>query len=491
MVTFSQIPSNVLVPFVAIELDGTRAGVGLETQPYRALLVAQRLSSGSAPLLAGRNCTAQTRVLSANDAAVLFGAGSIAHRMAIAWFAENTFTELDMIGVADAGGAVEAEYELTCTASSNAAGTIHLYVAGTYVPVGILASQTATQVAAAIVAAVNGAFALPFTAANTAGVVTFTARNAGTCGTADIRWNHRGSEFLPAGITLALASSQAGATDPAIADVWTTIGDTHYNVFSFGWYNDNLHTAIDAELESRAGPMRPIDGRSYQARFDTASNLVAWGVARNSKHICMLGRTGAASMWQEYAATVAAIVAREASRDPGLPYQTLRLGALLGPKLENEYAFATANQLLNNGISVAVSIAGVEYLSRLVTGYLRNALGAADTAFRDVPTQDVLSYLRYSLRNRLATRFARTKFAASAANLGPGVNVATPATIKGECLAWYAELEAAGYVENRAAFEAGLVVQQNGSDPNRADILLPVDLINMLIVRAASIRFTN
>ncbi len=62
----------------------------------------------------------------------------------------------------------------------------------------------------------------------------------------------------------------------------------------------------------------------------------------------------------------------------------------------------------------------------------------------------------------------------------PGSGVVTVGDIKGVIIAAYGELEAAGLVQNSAAFAANLVVQQNATNPNRVDVLWPGTLINQL-----------
>jgi phage tail sheath gpL-like len=55
-------------------------------------------------------------------------------------------------------------------------------------------------------------------------------------------------------------------------------------------------------------------------------------------------------------------------------------------------------------------------------------------------------------------------------------------------LAWFREMEELGLVENFDQFKRDLV-QRNGSDPNRLDLLIPPDLINGLVVVAAQVQF--
>lgn len=490
MVNFSSVPSDTLVPFVAIEFNSDRATRGIEIQPYKALLVGQRLTAGTIPLIATKTCTEPKLVTSANQAATYFGTGSIAHRQAMAWFAQSPTTELWMVGVSD-NGTTKQVNTLTVTGTATASGTLSIYVGGVLVEVAVNSGDLQDDVAAAIEDAVNAAFACTMVATSATNVATLTARNAGTAGKVDIRLNYRADQATPGGLAVAIAQSTAGATDPAITDVFEAIGDEWFNTIAIGWLNDTLFSAVDTELASRFGPMRPIDGRAFFCKDDTVGNLTSYGAGKNSKHCSVLGRSSALSPHYEYGACVAAIVAKEASRDPGRPYTGIPMYGILGPSRTNQHTHTERDVLLRNGISTAKSVGGVETLERLVTTYQTNTIGADDTAYRDVPTLDVLSLLRYSLRTRIAVRFDGCKLADDGTPVRPGTKVVTPATMRAEIIAWYQEMLAAGYVENLEAFKAALVVERNASDRNRLDIYLPPDLVNMLIVTAVNTSFLN
>jgi phage tail sheath gpL-like len=50
-------------------------------------------------------------------------------------------------------------------------------------------------------------------------------------------------------------------------------------------------------------------------------------------------------------------------------------------------------------------------------------------------------------------------------------------------------MQALGWVENYDQFKAELVVQRDPTDQNRINCLIPPDIINNLLVTAASIQF--
>jgi phage tail sheath gpL-like len=490
VLSFASIPTNILEPLVAVEFDSSKAQSGPQLQPYKGLIVGQRLSAGSEPLASGLTCTAPKLVTSAEQASALFGSGSVAHRMARAWLNQNRVTELWVVGVADAGSPTAAAFTITVTVTTAVAGTVFLYVCGELLQIGVAAAQTQNSIAAAINTAINSAVGLPITSTVLNNVVTCTARNAGTCGNSiDIRTNYQAGDVLPGGVTVAIAQSVTGATDPTIADVLAVIGDTWFNRFAFGWRNSTTLSAIDTELEARWGPLRPIDGRAFFGMRDTHANAVTAGSALNSKHTLIVPRYKPASAEWEYAAALAAATALSAQQDPARPHQTTPLVGIAGPQPIDDFDFTERNILLDNGLTTVYLDGGVERIGRAVTTYQRAPSGADDTSYLDLTTLDTLSLLRYSIRNRLLLKYPKHKLARDGTRYDAGQAIVTPAAIRGEVLSWFRELEGQGLVEDFEQFKRDLIVEIDATNPNRVNILVPSNLINGLIVRAIKLEF--
>jgi len=487
-IAFNSIPGGILEPFIAVEFDSSHAESGPAIQPYKGLIVGQRLASGTAPLLA--TTTDKRLITSYEQASADFGTGSVAARMCKAWLNQNRVTELWAIGVADAGGATAWTQLLTVTVTTALAGTLYLHICGELVAVGVVANVTQNNLAIAIAAAVNAFVGLPVTASATTNVVTFTARNLGTCGNSiDIRLNYLAGETTPGGVTIVMAAPTLGATDPTIVDTLAVIGDTWFNRIVSGWRNTSVENAWAAEMDARFGPLRPIDGRVFFGAFDTHANLVTLTNAKNSKHLLHWGVYKPASNEWEYAAATAGATALSAQEDPARPHQTIPLAGIYGPAAIDEFDFSERNILVDNGCATTHVESGVVRIGRSVTNYQRSQTGADDSSYRDLTTLDTLSYLRYSLRQRLATKFPRSKLADDGTRFGAGQAIVTPSSARGEILAWFRELEARGIVEGFDQFKRDLVVERNASDPSRLDILVPSNLINGLIVMAAQIQF--
>lgn len=322
--------------------------------------------------------------------------------------------------------------------------------------------------------------------------VTVRANNAGAVGNEfDIRENYRpDSEATPAGVSLAITQPSAGATNPTLTTLIAAMGDTWYHVIAHPFTDATSLTAIEAELADRFGPMRMIDGHAFTAKDDTLSAVGTLGDTRNSPHSSIIRTNDSPTPPAEYAAHVAAVAAYHLQIDPARPLQTLPLPRILAPAETDRDTLEERNLLLYDGISVTkVGEGDLVQIDRLITTSQTNAAGSPDTAYLSVETMFTLMFLRYSFRNRWATKYPRHKLADDGTRIAAGQAVMTPALARAECVAWFKDMEELGLVEGLEQFKADLVVERNALNPNRLDILLPPDLINQLIVTAAQIQF--
>ncbi len=482
-VPFATLPANTRVPLFYAEVDASQAGTPV-ADVYPALIVAQRLSTGS--VAAG----VLTRVFGADQAATYFGRGSIAHRMVHAYRANDPTGELWVIALDDDASGVAATGEIEVTGTATADGTLSIYIAGQLVEVAVADEDTATDIATAVAAAINADTNLPVTAAAELGVVTLTARNAGTQGNAiDVRLNYRGPEYgeeTPAGVDAAIVAMADGATDPSVADAITAMGDIAYDHVATGLSdagNLDLLVAEYDDLTGRWSPLRQIYGHVWAARVASHGTLTTLGSGRNNPHETIVGIAGTPTPPWEIAAAVMAQAARALNDDPALPLQTLILRGVLAPAVAARFTWSERNALLHDGIStLAVTATGEVAIERAISTYQRNAHGGADDAWLDVTTPYTLARILRTLRSRVLQRFGRTRLVDNGTRLRPGVRGVTPNVIRAELIATYRELEGNGLVENADAFIAGLVVERNAGNPTRVDVLFPPDLANPLTV---------
>lgn len=476
----------VVLPLTYFSFEGAAsAGPGALVKP--SAILAQMLSSGTA--------TAGQRYLvsSASQAATLFGAGSVAHRMARAFLANHPTGELYVIPLADASGTA-ASQTITVTGPASGAGTIFLRVAGELLEVPVAVSDSATDIGDAIEAAINANTALPVTALNSAGTVTVTCKHDGTVGNGvTLSLNDLGSpdEVLPAGVgcTLGGATLASGATDPTAGDWITAMGDDAYDVVVLQYTASAFLGAVKTEMERRWGPTVQLQGTAFACHFADPGAGVTFVEGRNDKHLsCRILDNAKSwlSMPGEYAAAYAGIAALYLGADPGRPLQTLpEAGVYVG----TSESFTDRNTLANAGAATTSVTAGTSYIEAETLTYRTSALGADDRSWEYVQVPFLLQRLGRRLKSRIESRYPRHKLADDGNRFGPSVAVVTPGTLKGEIVAECLAMESEGFLENVAEWKGSIVCERDTVNRNRVNVTIPADLINQFRVGSFTVAF--
>lgn len=489
-ISFEKVAVNLRTPGVFTEYDSTNATSGAGVQPYLALLIGQRIAAGTVAALV------PTRITSAAQAKTYFGEGSILHRQAIAFFAENTTTELWAIASDDPDGSNAATGSIEFTGPATSSGTLALYVGGERIQVGVAAGDTSAEIATATTAALASASNLALSAAVNGGndsLVEFTALNKGILGNdVDIRFNYFDSEETPEGVGFSITAMSGGTGVPVFTDIFAALGDEHYNFIAMPYTDSASLSDVSDELTDRADPNRQIEAVACAAKTDTHGNLGTFGDAQNSEFISVINPAGNESPTPDFetGASYAAIASFQLQVDPARPLQTLEMSHVMAPAVENRFTMQENNILLFDGIATTyVDSSGNVRIQRAITFYKENSIGAADTAYLDVNTLATLSYIRWSVRNRLLLKYPRHKLADDGTKFGAGQKIATPGTLKAELVSLFSQWELKGLVENATQFIDDLIVERNADDRNRLDILLPPDLVNQLRIMAIQIQF--
>lgn len=481
--SFNSIPVNIRTPGQYIEFDNTRAVQGLPAVWHKILVLGQKLTAGS--LAAG----VPTRIYSAAQAEEAFGRGSMLSAMLAALKAANTYTECWAQAMDDNGAGVVATGTVTLAGSPTEAGTLNVYVAGQAVQVAVASAATVTALATALAAAVNADTSLPVTAASAVGVVTLSARHKGEVGnTLDVRLNYFDGQRTPKGLTATVVAMSGGTGNPDVATAITAIGDEQYHTIIAPWADASNLTKIETLMATRWGPMVQKEGQVFIGTSGTQGAMTTVGNGRNSPHVTIMGAGKSPTPPYVWAAVAGAVDAYEP--DPARPRQTLALPGVLPPTVQDRLTRDERNLLLYSGISTyTVDAGGLVLLERVITTYKTNAFAVVDISYLDIETMRTLAYIRLALRSRVALKFPRHKLAADGTRFGPGQAIVTPLLVRAEMVALFAQLEEAGLVEGMAQFKADLIVQRNGSDPNRLDCIFPPDVVNQFRVFAAQVQF--
>lgn len=484
-ISFNSVPTNLRVPGVYAEFDSSRAIQGLYSLAYRGLLVGQKISSGTATALT------PVRVTNAEAAKTLFGSGSQLAQMVAAWLENDSLTEVYAVPLADDGSAQAATGTITFAGTATEAGTVEVYIGGRNADAAVASGDEAADVASAVAAAINAEADICVTASAASAVITLTAKNKGAAANGvDVRVSHYSDEALPAGITATIAVMSGGTGDPDLDDLVAALGDTWYHVLAMPYTSSAALSAMKDELEDRDGPLRMIDGHLFTAAAGTHAELGTLGDTHNSPYVTIVHMHGVPTTPWEMVAATAAVASYYGQIDPARPFQTLKLSGIMAPQEADRFTLQENNLLLYDGVSTFYVDAddGVR-IQRLITTYKTNAAGADDTSYLDVNTRLTLMYLRYDIRQLFLNKYPRHKLADDGTRFGAGQAVITPKIGKAECVARFRKWETNGLAEDADSFKEALVVERNGTDPNRLDFLLPPDLVNQFRVGAFQIQF--
>jgi phage tail sheath gpL-like len=487
-ISFNQIPVDLLTPGQFVEFDNSKAIGGNVNLPQRILIIAAMLATGTAA------ANVPFQISSSAGGIAGLGRGSIGAAMVDALFRVTDTIETWILPIADNGAGQQASGTLTVTGAPTAGGTVNLYIAGRRVQSAVSVGDSVTVIAANIAAAINADPDMPVTATSALGVVTATCRHKGTLGNdIDMRLNfYPLSESTPAGIAIAITAMANGTGDPSIATALSNIGATQYNTFIMAFNDDANVTLMETELNARWGPLYQNDGHCHIGKRGTVGSLNTVLSTRNNPHITTWtcengGEPG--PVWEK-AALAGAVSAYYLAIDPARPLQTLALPGRLPASAEKRWQRSERNNILSyGGATTKVDNGGNVIIERAVTNYKTNAAGIVDPSYRDIETMYTLSLMRYQVRARIAQKFPRYKLADDGTQFAPGQAVVTPKILRAEMVALGLDWIDAALMEDIDQFKADLLVVRNGSDVNRADVLLPPNLVNQFRVFAAQIQF--
>lgn len=489
MIPFKNLPQNIRVPLFYAEVDNSQANSAQATQ--RSLIIGQITSTGAAmPNI-------PTISQGAGEAKVAGGANSMLAAMTAAYRLNDNFGEVWYLPLADDPGAVAAVGSIAFTAPSTGTGVLSLYVAGRRYSLPVNASMTTGQVATSLVALMTADSTCPVAAVGSTNTVTFTAVNKGPVGnTIDIRTNYQGTlggEASPVGLAFTIVPMASGGVAPSLSAALANLGSQTFDFIVCPYTDTTSLNALKDLLNDTTGRWSwgaQLYGHVFAAQSGTLGTLTTAGLARNNQHESILGFNDSPTPAYVWASALAGASAVALRSDPGRPLQTLVLQGVLAPPLQSRFALVDQNTMLYDGISTfAVADDGTVSISNLITTYQKNAFGSADNSYLEVETLFTLAAVLRSMRAVVTSKFSRSKLAADGTRFAAGSAIVTPSIIRAELVANYRDLEFKGLVQNGDAFKAGLIVQQNATNPNRVDVLWPGTLIAQLRIFALLAQF--
>lgn len=479
---FLQISSTSRIPRVVSEFDPSRAVNALQVQT-QILLIGQKLASGT------QAAEAQFSVQSLDAARAAAGTGSHFADQVESLLQNNSEIRVTGILLDDDGGGVAATKTATFSGTATEAGTINTFVANrrvtTAVAIGDAAATVATNVAASLTSNSN----LIMSAAAATAVVTVTAKNKGQW-TEKIPFavNPKEDQVTPAGLSVVVADSVTGVTNPDLALAIAVMTDDTFDYIGQPYNDDTNLDLFEIELFRRQDAENAFEGHSVNAFRGTFSAAGTYGDDRNNQHSTTMG-IGSSSLSAEHQWSSAYLgqSSKASSADPAAPWTRL---PLIGIDGGNEFIKSERNSLLFNGVaSFILDPSGKPIIERGITNYQKNSIGDPDVTFLDSMTPLTLSFFRKSFNQKFSTLYQGYKLISDGGNISAGEKVTSPELIRGEVIGLASLWVELHLMEDIEQFKRDLIVERNLTDLTRVDIQMRPNVVNQLYVIANLIQF--
>lgn len=465
-IAMSTIPSSIKKPGTYMEFNTALAVRSLPANRQRMLILGQ-LSTVGGSVAAGT----VKQVFSDVEAAGYFGYGSLAHLMVRAALTANPYLDLSVLSLAD--GTTAQTWTITFATAATASGVLRLLIGNQTVEVAVTTGDLHTAIATAVNVALAARNDLPVTAAVNAGVVTLTAKTKGTIAD-EIDIAREIVNFT--GTTVVIADGVAGAVDPAVNTALALVAGEQYDIIVSPFNSEAALAFLITHLDTVSGAMEQRPGIGVVAMDAALADVThRAGTHCNSGRLVMTYLRGTNSPSFEVAAAMGAVIASE--EDPARPLNTLELKGIHAPLITSRFTRAEQESCLANGTTpLEIGPGEKVQIVRAISTYVLNPAGIADPSLLDITTIRSLDYVRKSCREAVALRFARSKLSTK---MLPRIRTCLYDTLK--------KLESLEIVEAVDDNKAGLIVERNAQDVNRADAAIPADVVNGLHVFAGRI----
>lgn len=466
-IDFDTIPDSIRKPGTYIEFNTRLAVNTLPGNPQRVLVIGPMLATGLAtPLTA-------VEVFSDDQAAQLFGAGSLVANMVTAAIKANRYLQLEAIGITDGDVGVSAGGAVGVAGTATKNGTLSVWIAGTQVAVNVESGDTHAEIIPALVDAmakipellVHGAYD-PVNSQ-----LTLSARTYGAWANAITL----GASTTATGLTLTVTPMAGGEMDPDIQPALDAVFAAGHNILICPFSTAAALAAFSEHLTSTGSAMEQRGAVGCAGWTGSLGEGTTLATGVNDGRISMPWYRGSVKLPAILAAAYGAVLASE--EDPARPLNTLPLNGMDVVSMEQREGRTEQESALYNGLTpIEVGPGNTVQIVRAISTYIVNPLGAEDPSLLDITSIRTLDYTRKACRDRINLRFPREKNSER-----------TPPKVKSELYDVLTKLEDAEILENVAANKDMLKVIKSSVDPNRIDSVIPADVVNGLHVFAGRI----
>lgn len=422
-IAFTEIPASLLVPGQYQEIDNSLAGSVSDVK--RALMIGTMAASGTA--IAGK----AVQVRSADKAKKLFGNGSPAAIMAEEFLSHNKTEELYVLPIAEPNAGTKWNQSFSISASNTVAGSIAIAINGIDLAAAVTEGASASDVASAITAIINGAENCPVEAEVVADEESNAVSAKLTSVVKGISGNFNTISMTSAANGVAITAQNAvfGTLSPEIKTPLKNLGTERYHYMASEFADEKNLKALAAELDDRFTALRQIDGRCFVALSgdigdtDTNRTMLYDAQSINCPHIILVPRGKSVQHPAVWSAAWCAVLSRRLSDDPAANTTDIEISDLEA----DEFGFDDRQSLLTAGISTyRLDSTGTVLVERIVTSYTENSDGARDTSYLDMQVVETVSAIRTKINQEARQRFKTWKLARTEENFGAGSKVMTP-----------------------------------------------------------------
>lgn len=411
-------PSTWRSPFVAALIlmgQGTfTAGVG----GRGALFVGPMTASGTA--------TAATvyEIRSEADVITLTGPGSPLHRAVATHLALNKTGKISVLPYAASSGvgAVAASNTITVTVSATnptGTGTIVLALCDRLIDVSFSTSSTATTIGEEIEAKINAQTILPFTANNSSGTVTNTAKIAGASQNAIYRTRvvsvTSGKGVSVAASAATLGSGADGATTEnanLVAALATITASDYYYVGMTSPVSGDI-TSAAAHVIAKSEPNPGLRCRLFAGSVAALSSIAAIAIARNSERVNVCWQLNSNHCPAQLAAALLAASQREEETDKAasLNMYSPSNWPIQRAALESDWPDAQdIEDAIVDGVTPIASSQNRSWIVKAVSTRSKDSTGAVDDFRAAEPHRvSVMDHFAATLVLQSSQRYSRAK----------------------------------------------------------------------------------
>ncbi len=466
-------PSSILVPgfYAAFRPSGVVVNAPLQ----RILLIGQALP--------GVGTGEVVQIINPEDGAEAFGRGSMLANMCRACRSNNTLVPIDAIAVApDTGGVAQVQTH-TIAGTPTEAGVYTLKVGDTRYSAAVALDSTPTSIATDLLARINEDADREFTATAAAGVITGTARHTGVPGFG--RFSNRtriDDPRLPAGVTGASAIGTAGAANPDVGDALAAIGESVYSTYVPVYSDSANQEAVRDLLEDRWGPLSDNgDGIALWCLNGTVGEASA-RVQANHQNVVLMAMNETPTPEHISAAILAA---QEAEVRTASPRTNVTIPGVASPAPGRSTFNFTQNQTL-----LALGLSPVEYVAGLAVTVDMVTTDVTERGYRKLRNIRILSAMRREVADVIQQTYPDASLGDDETVADESARIATPKSVAGiiDILADSWELK--GWLTSSASFAERRRVVRDPQDPERLQMLLPVNLTSAYDRTGALIAFS-